>query len=289
MRFVPVLAAASAAAATVLLLPGSATAGPDRPARQHHMRVQAVKPDKSQLPKALTKASPATVPTATCDPNDTSGPQILSASMKPTSVVIDVNDSSESFLYTATVSDPCSVGNVVVDGERVNGDDSTQFHLYFVQYDANGDEIWAAQMYIDANYLWNYDNGEWSSTVDASDKLNNHATAGGPDYYLQRKSKITNNASPEPVSKGATITIAGALTRASWDDWKYHGFASHPVDLQYRTPTGSYKTLKTITSSSTGSLKTTVKASADGCFRFVFRGSPTTPPATGVGDCVDVR
>lgn len=289
MRIVSVLTVACAAAAVALALPGSATAKPARPAGDHHMKVRAVKPAESQLPTLRAKARPATVPTATCDPNDATGPQILSSSIKPTHVVIDVNDNSESYVYTALVSDPCSVGNVIIDSERINGDDSVQFHLFFVQYDDTGNEVWAAQIYIDPNYLWNYDNGEWSSTVDARDKLNNDAYAAGPAYFLQRKSRITNNASPEPVSKGATITIAGSLTRANWDDWKYHGYAGHPVDLQFRTPTGTYQTLKTITSSSTGGLKTTVKASADGCFRFAFLGSPTTPPVNGVGDCVDVR
>lgn len=288
MRIVWVLAAAGAAAAA-LVLPGSATAQPERPTADHHLHVRAVKPDRSQLPTLRNGARPLTVPSATCDPNDSTGPQILDSGIDPASVVVDVNDNTESFVYTAVVSDPCSVGNVVVSGDRTSGADSTQFHLYFVQYDENANEVWAAQVYIDANYLWNYDAGTWSSSVDASDKLNNHADATGPDYYLQRRAKITNNASPEPVSKGATITVAGKLSRANWDDWTYHGYANHPVDLQFRTLTGSYSTLKTIDTSSTGTLKTTVKASVDGCFRFVFKDNTTTGPATGVGDCVDVR
>ncbi|HEX6446070.1 MAG TPA: hypothetical protein VF053_13335 [Streptosporangiales bacterium] len=289
MRFVPVLAAACAAASAALLLPGNATAAPHRQAGGHHMKVRSVRPAESQLPTSRTSARPATVPTATCDPNDTTGPQVLDSGIDPDSVVIDVNDSTASFVYTALVSDPCSVGNVVVTGDRISGEDSTQFHLYFEKYDDAGNEIWAAQVYIDPNYLWNYDAGTWSSTVDASDKLNNHAYAAGPDYYLQRRAKVTNNASPEPVSKGATITVAGKLSRANWDDWKYHGYANHPVELQFRTLSGSYSTLKTIDTSSTGTLTTTVRASVDGCFRFVYRGSTTTSAVTGVGDCVDVR
>lgn len=288
MRFVPVLAAACAAATAALLLPGNAVARPERPAGQHHMKVRAVKPAESRLPELRTGARPATVPTATCDPGDTTGPQVVDTGIDPASVVIDVND-TESFVYTALVSDPCSVGNVVVTGNRVSGADSTQFHLYFESYDDAGNEVWAAQLFIDPNYLWNYDAGTWSSTVDASDKLNNHTSAAGPDYYLERKAKVTNNASPEPVDKGATITVAGKLSRANWDDWKYHGYANHPVELQFRALSGSYSTLKTVSTSSTGTLKTTVKASVDGCFRFVYRGTTTTSSATGVGDCVNVR
>jgi hypothetical protein len=287
MRFVPVLAAACAAAA--LLLPGSAAAKPERPAGEHHMKIRAVKPAESRLSGLQTTAHPLTVPTATCDPNDTTGPDVVDTGIDPASVVIDVNDGNASFVYTAVVTDPCSVGNVVVTGDRVSGADSTQFHLFFEKYDDNGDEIWAAQVLIDPNYLWNYDAGTWSSSVDVSDKLDNHTNVAGPDYYLQRKATVTNNASPEPVSKGATITVAGKLSRASWDDWKYHGYANHPVELQFRTVSGPYSTLKTIDTSSTGTLKTTVKAGVDGCFRFVYGGNTTTSPATGVGDCVDVR
>ena len=36
-------------------------------------------------------------------------------------------------------------------------------------------------------------------------------------------------------------------------------------------------------------LRTTVSAGRDGCFRFVFAGNGTTAKATSAGDCVDVR
>ncbi|MBO0826465.1 MAG: hypothetical protein J2P24_01670 [Streptosporangiales bacterium] len=288
MRFVSVLALACAAA-TALALPGAAAAGPARPSGGHHMTVRAEKPAQSQLPKPRSEARPAIVPTATCDPNDTTGPAVVSATVAPASVVVDVNDSSESFVYTAVVSDPCSVGNVVVDAERVSGDDSVQFHLFFENYDDNGDEVWAAEVGIDPGYLWNYDAGTWSSAVDASDKLNNHVTEAGPVYYLKRKAKVTNDAAPEPVSRGAAITVTGTLTRANWDDWKYHGYATQPVDLEFRTASGTYQSVKRITTSTTGALKTTVTATVDGCFRFRYKGGTTTPAVAGVGDCVDVR
>ncbi|WP_327180293.1 hypothetical protein OG599_14350 [Streptomyces sp. NBC_01335] len=40
---------------------------------------------------------------------------------------------------------------------------------------------------------------------------------------------------------------------------------------------------------STGALKTTVTASADGYWRWTFGGTPTTGTATATGDYVDVR
>ncbi|WP_405657709.1 calcium-binding protein [Streptomyces sp. RK9] len=107
---------------------------------------------------------------------------------------------------------------------------------------------------------------------------------------LQRAAKLTVNASPEPVKKGKAITVAGALTRANWDTKKYAGYTQQPVKLQFKKKgAASYTTVKTVTSGTKGNLKTTVKASADGTFRYVFAGTSTTPAVTSTGDSVDVR
>ncbi|MEE1768313.1 calcium-binding protein, partial [Streptomyces sp. JV185] len=45
----------------------------------------------------------------------------------------------------------------------------------------------------------------------------------------------------------------------------------------------------TIKSSSVGNLKTTVKASVDGYWRYSFAGTSTTPAVTTAGDFVDVK
>ncbi|MFF0890494.1 calcium-binding protein [Streptomyces sp. NPDC003456] len=107
---------------------------------------------------------------------------------------------------------------------------------------------------------------------------------------VQRYSKLTVNASPEPVQKGKTITVTGKLSRANWDDNQYHGYTNQSVKLQFRKAGSStYTTLKTITSNSTGELKTTVTASTDGYFRYSFAGTTTTPAVNATGDFVDVQ
>ncbi|MCI3931427.1 calcium-binding protein [Streptomyces sp. AN091965] len=128
------------------------------------------------------------------------------------------------------------------------------------------------------------------------------AAAGGTDddyvirtayktgIHLKRAAKLTVNASPEPVKKGKTITVAGALTRANWDTGRYAGYTQQPVKLQFKKKGASaYTTLKTVKSDAKGNLKTTVKASADGTFRYVFAGTSTTPAVTSAGDAIDVR
>ncbi|MGH4029590.1 calcium-binding protein [Actinomycetota bacterium Odt1-20B] len=107
---------------------------------------------------------------------------------------------------------------------------------------------------------------------------------------FQRASQLTVNASPEPVKKGKTITVTGALTRANWDTSKYAGYTGQSVKLQFKKKgASSYSTLKTVKSGSKGALKTTVKASADGTFRYSFAGTSTTPAVNSAGDAIDVR
>jgi hypothetical protein len=107
---------------------------------------------------------------------------------------------------------------------------------------------------------------------------------------VERYSKLTVNAAPEPVKKGKTVTVTGKLSRANWEDNAYHGYTVQPVSLQFRKKTSStYTTLKTIKSDSTGNLKTTTTATVDGYFRYSFAGTSTTPAVNATGDYVDVQ
>ncbi|MFF7470983.1 hypothetical protein [Streptomyces sp. NPDC008092] len=107
---------------------------------------------------------------------------------------------------------------------------------------------------------------------------------------LQRLSKLSVDAAPEPVKKGKTITVTGKLSRANWDDGKYHGYAGQSVRLQFRKKgSTTYTNVKGIKSSSTGTLKTTTKATVDGYYRFSFVGTSTTPAVNATGDYVGVK
>ena len=107
---------------------------------------------------------------------------------------------------------------------------------------------------------------------------------------VQRFSKLTVNASPEPVKKGKTITVKGNLTRANWDTGKYAGYTVQSVKLQFKKKgTTTYLDVKTVKSGSAGALKTTVKASVDGYFRYNFAGTTTTPAVVAAGDFIDVK
>ncbi|WP_053849498.1 DUF5707 domain-containing protein [Streptomyces sp. NRRL B-24085] len=135
--------------------------------------------------------------------------------------------------------------------------------------------------------------GTWHVTAAAM-----AADEAGTDYWndfhgthkLQRLSKLTANASPEPVKKGKTITVTGKLTRANWETRKYAGYSTQPVKLQFRKKdSDTYTTVKTVKTNSKGDLKTTVKATVDGYFRWSFAGTSTTPAVNAAGDFIDVK
>ncbi|MEU1710855.1 calcium-binding protein [Streptomyces sp. NPDC005706] len=139
--------------------------------------------------------------------------------------------------------------------------------------------------------LANANAGTWS--VDALVDINSGESVFAPgvgSFGLKRAARLTVNASPEPVAKGARITVTGKLVRANWDTYRYAGYAGQAVKLQFR-PKGSstYTTVATVNTSSTGTLRTTVKASRDGYWRWNFTGTHTTGPAKATGDYVDVR
>ncbi|MGD6741161.1 calcium-binding protein [Streptomyces sp. BH106] len=142
-------------------------------------------------------------------------------------------------------------------------------------------------------YLKNEDAGAWKIALHAiTDAATDVDTDNAKTWYLKRWSRLSNNAAPEPVAKGKTITITGKLERANWDTHKYAGYTQQTVRLQERSLTGSYATTSshiTGTGSLAGVEKQTRTATTDRCYRYKFEGTSTTPPVTATGDCVDVR
>ncbi|MEU5536795.1 calcium-binding protein [Streptomyces sp. NPDC020362] len=141
------------------------------------------------------------------------------------------------------------------------------------------------------DYLTNKNAGTWyvSAWIDAYDDDYVWKEKSG-SFLFQRAAKLTADATPEPVKKGRTITVAGSLARANWESLKYGGYGSQPVKLQFRKKGSStYTTLKAITADSRGNLRTTTKATVDGDFRFSFAGNASTAAVNSTGDVVDVR
>ncbi|WP_433341421.1 hypothetical protein [Streptomyces sp. CA-253872] len=107
---------------------------------------------------------------------------------------------------------------------------------------------------------------------------------------FRRATKLTADATPEPVKKNRTLTVKGTLSLANWDTDTYAGFAKQPVALQFKKKgTSTYKTLKTVRTDSKGRLSTTTKATADGSYRYSFAGTSTSAALSSAADYVDVK
>ncbi|MFJ8155273.1 hypothetical protein [Streptomyces sp. NPDC094468] len=138
--------------------------------------------------------------------------------------------------------------------------------------------------------LINSEAGSWTVGAVAVGTSGAKWVGGLGSAKVLRAAKLTVNATPEPVKKGKTVTVTGSLTRANWETNKYGGYAGQSVKLQFRKKGSStYTTLKTVTSSSTGALKTTTTATVDGYYRYSFAGTSTTPAVSATGDYVDVQ
>ncbi|MEU6069101.1 MULTISPECIES: hypothetical protein [Streptomyces] len=150
----------------------------------------------------------------------------------------------------------------------------------------------SATITIPAAELYNSDAGTWKKGGVAIDS-SSHAEKWQSDLGtlpVRRAAKLTADATPEPVKKGKTITVTGKLTRANWETGKYTAYVTQPVKLQFRkNGSSTYTTVKTIKSSSTGALKTTVTASADGYYRYSFAGTATTSAINSAADFIDVQ
>jgi len=128
----------------------------------------------------------------------------------------------------------------------------------------------------------------WAESADGTGYVDLHAAK---PVAVLRDAALTVNASPEPVAKGKTLTVTGKLSRVDWETrGGYHGYAGQKVKLQFRKKGASaYTTVKTVSTDGSGNLKTTIKAAADGYWRYSFAGTSTTAPATASSDFVDVR
>jgi len=91
------------------------------------------------------------------------------------------------------------------------------------------------------------------------------------------------------VRKGKPIRIKGRLLVANWEAGRYTAANGRSVAIQFRTPTGSYATVKTVRTGGTGWVDTTVTAKRTGVWRVVYSGSSIAGPAVATGDGVKVQ
>lgn len=199
-----------------------------------------------------------------------SGPELYKGSYdSPDSLLLGDNPATCTATSSTTASCKGDIDIYPADGDLLNSDAGT----------------WSAGALAVA---YNGQDPE-SSTFDVT-KVGYAEQGGLGTTKVQRYSKLTVNATPEPVYKGKTLTATGKLTRANWETNTYKGFTNQPVKLQFRKAgTSTYTTIKTVYSDSYGNLKATTTANYDGYWRFSFAGTTTTPAVSATGDYVDVK
>ncbi|MBA8795717.1 hypothetical protein FHX74_003353 [Friedmanniella endophytica] len=223
--------------------------------------------------------SPTTAAAASC-----SGDPVSKTYAQPRTLVVGTKETQTTTLIVATRTG-CGVKKVKAEVSSPLFDDSFTLSKYDTQ---DGKDYWGVTYSLSPDSLYDVEAGSWGVryevTGDSPDHLHSAAS-----LIVRRASRLTTDAGPEPVRRGRTLTVKGTLTRADWEDGKYRGTSKAKVQLQFRAGNGSYRTLKTVTSSTTGQLRTTVKADRDGCYRYRFTGWKSTQQVTSAADCVDVR
>lgn len=261
-------------------------------ARSHESSLMR-KPFAALLGGALASAALVAAPTTTavaapayCAEEPARAATTLKKSaMSPATVVVGTTAVKRS-TYTLTVTDECA-DDVLALVDLYRG--RTGWELLTMDTVSRDGATWTLTDTAtwDPRLLWNADAGAWTSEISVLGS--EYQEWSGTGFRVLRGARLSTNASPEPVRKGKTITVTGQLNRADWESGRYRGYGKQRVELQFRTKTGAYRTIKTVTASSTGKLTTTVTASRDGSFRYVYRGSSTTAAVTSTGDAVDVR
>ncbi|MEV5457079.1 hypothetical protein AB0L17_02015 [Streptomyces cellulosae] len=126
--------------------------------------------------------------------------------------------------------------------------------------------------------------------LDVKGKIKHEYLNSSATLQVKRAARATVNASPEPVVKNRTLTVTGKLTRADWARRAYSAYGGKAARLEFRKAgTTAWTAVKTVRANSSGSLKTTVKATADGYWRWMFGQTTTTGGATSAADYVDVK
>ncbi|MEW1546036.1 calcium-binding protein [Streptomyces tsukubensis] len=135
--------------------------------------------------------------------------------------------------------------------------------------------------------------GKWNigvAVIDAAG-VNTAVNEKAGSVTILRESRLTTDATPEGVKKGKPLTVNGSLRIVNWNAQNFGAYANQTVHLEFmKKGATAYSRVKTLKTDKAGNVKTTVTASADGYWRYVYPGvASAIAPKTSVADFIDVR
>ncbi|MET0492651.1 MAG: hypothetical protein ABW000_05915 [Actinoplanes sp.] len=148
--------------------------------------------------------------------------------------------------------------------------------------------VWDVRYSLNSNALAGAWKAEvWATAKDGKGFVDRRAAG---TLGVKRHTKLTMDATPEPVKKGKTVTAWGTLTRADWSTWSYKPYAAQTVNLQWlKLHTSAWGTVKTAKTDTNGKLKPTVTAGSAGFYRLTWPGDTISNTITSGADYIDVR
>ena len=243
------------------------------------------------VPVAVT-ALPASAATCTAPTTKTS--------VAPKTVVVDATGTARLNVVVAVAHNGCALG--AVEALVTSPDRSSVRITLAAEASDQATTLYSGSLDLTAAELDNADAGTWkvrTSTAWGQDAAGVEARTETPVVSsgkvkvlaaAQLSADATSAALKKgKISKGKTLTVKGTLTRARWETAVNTGYAKQRVQLQFRTPKGTYKAVKCVATKSGGAYSTTIKAVKDGCYRVVFHGSKTTAAAPSPSECINVR
>jgi hypothetical protein len=136
--------------------------------------------------------------------------------------------------------------------------------------------------------------GRGSVSVEVMDSDINTTYRDGIPFFVRRNVTMASfNASPEPVRRGAAITVSGTVSRLAVGTFgvtKYVPYAAHNVDIYFRPLTSSkYTKVSSATTTASGSFARGLTATVDGCWRAYSVQTSYNVGRWSPSDCVDVQ
>jgi hypothetical protein len=195
----------------------------------------------------------------------------------PTTVTLGLEP--EPVKFSVQAQDECGISGWSID--------TPERFLFFVYQESPSDTVVPFR---------NKDAGLTAADVRVSDQAYNVQKRRFTFQLLRQTRWQSANAGPEPVDKGARVTVKGTLQRADWIKKKYvrYGGTKQSATVQFKARgSNDWIPVKTVEFASTGRIKTQVtvkrEVARDGWYRLHFAGTANSSPSASAPDYVDVR